>query len=279
MTIRTFGLNTTNDVQSWADAGIQQSAPNVAQGENDRFCVSNVSGNQSAALVHCPGMKTFFDSVGTVTINSVTLRLRRLNNVTAPNRNVQLRRLLVPFTEAKATWNIRATGTPWGTAGAKGAGDADSTILGTGSMPSGAGAYFSVTGAGLSTWVSNVNNGSIPDYGLLLELENPGTIGSGDFDIGSRERTDGQRPFIEIDYTAIAYPTVSTTDVTVNNLSGNAVVTITLSSDALVGGVSGTVNTADITAIAGVDYTAQTGVAFSIPEGQTSGTITIPILP
>lgn len=281
MTIATFGLNTTDTVQQWEDVYLSQALPNsVSPGGNTRLYISNPSGSQKKIVFRAPGIKTFFDGVGAVTINSATVKYRRWNNVTGPSRNVELRKLLVVFNETQASWNNRLTGTPWGTAGATGAGDVDPTVLATGLMPATGNQYFNVTGAGLTAWVAGVVDGSITnDFGFTLSLENPTTTGSGDFDFNSSNSTNGLRPYLEIDYTTIAYPTVSTTDVTVNNLSGNAVVTITLSSDALVGGVSGTVNTADITAIAGVDYTAQTGVAFSIPEGSASGTITIPILP
>lgn len=281
MTIATFGLNTTNTVQQWEDVYLSQAIPGtVSPGGVNTLYISNPSGSQKKIVFRAPGIKTFFDGVGAVTINSATLKWRRANNVTAPSRNVEVRKLLVAFNELQATWNSRLTGTAWGTAGAIGAGDVDATVLATGLMPSTGGAYFNMTGAGLTAWVAGIVDGSITtDYGFTISLENPTTSGSGDFDLNSSSTTNGLRPYLEIDYTTIAYPTVSTTDVTVNNLSGNAVVTITLSSDALAGGVSGTVNTADITAIAGVDYTAQTGVAFSIPEGSASGTITIPILP
>lgn len=281
MTIATFGLNTTDTVQQWEDVYLSQALPNsVSPGGNTRLYISNPSGNQKKIVFRAPGIKTFFDGVGAVTINSATVKYRRWNNVTGPSRNVELRKLLVVFNETQASWNNRLTGTPWGTAGATGAGDVDPTVLATGLMPATGYQYFSITGAGLTAAVAGLVDGSISsDLGWTISLENPTTSGSGDFDLYSSNDTNGLRPYLEIDYTTIAYPTVSTTDVTVNNLSGNAVVTITLSSDALAGGVSGTVNTADITAIAGVDYTAQTGVAFSIPEGSASGTITIPILP
>lgn len=281
MTIATFGLNTTNTVQQWEDVYLSQASPtSVSPGGNTRLYISNPSGNQKNVVFRAPGIKAHFDAVGPVTINSATVKLRRVNNVTAPSRNVELRKLLVAFNEAQSTWNNRVTGTPWGTAGAIGAGDVDATVLATGLMPATGLQYFSITGAGLTAFVAGLVDGSITsDLGYTISLENPTTTGSGDFDLNSSNDTNGNRPYLEVDYTTIAYPTVSTTDVTVNNLSGNAIVTITLSSDALAGGVSGTVNTADITAIAGVDYTAQTGVAFSIPEGSASGTITIPILP
>lgn len=281
MTIATFGLNTTNTVQQWEDVYISQEYPSiVSSGGINALYVSNVSGNQKKIIFKAPGIKSFFDGVGGVTINSAVLKWRRGNSVAAPNRNAELRRLLVSFNELQSTWNNRITGTPWGTSGAIGAGDVESTVLASGAMTATGGQYITISGAGLTSWVAGVVDGSITvDNGFSISVENPTTSGSGDFDFNSSNSTNGLRPYLEINYTTIAYPTVSTTDVTVNNLSGTAVVTITLSSDALAGGVSGTVNTADITAIAGVDYTAQTGVAFSIPEGSASGTITIPILP
>lgn len=279
MTIHTFGLNTTNTSQSCEDAGMVQGFPNSPQGAGNRFYVSNVSGNQSNALIKFPSIKSVFDGLGAVTVNSVSLKFRRLNNVTAPSRNIKIRRLLVAFNQAQVTWNNRVSGTPWGTSGARGAGDASSTILATAVMPSTGGAYFTVTGSALTQWFKDVIAGTIPDYGLLIELENAATTGSGDFDIAAGEGTNGQRPFLEVDYTAVVPPTANTTNVSVNNLSNTATITITLSSEALAGGVSGVINTEEISALAGINFAGQTNVPFTIPQGQTTGTITIPIIP
>lgn len=282
MTIATFGLNTTNTVQQWEDVYLSQQNPSiVSPGGINTLYVSNTDGiKQNKIVFRAPGIKSFFDGVGAVVINSAILKWRRSNTVAGPSRNLEVRRLLVSFGETQSTWNNRLSGTAWGTAGAIGAGDVESTVLASGAMTATGGQYITISGAGLTSWVAGVVDGSITvDNGFSISVEDPTTSGSGNFDFNSSNSTNGLRPYLEIDYTTIAYPTVSTTDVTVNNLSGNAVVTITLSSDALAGGVSGTVNTADITAIAGVDYTAQTGVAFSIPEGSASGTITIQILP
>lgn len=282
MTIATFGLNTTNTVQQWEDVYISQEHPSiVSPGGINNLYVSNTDGiKQNKIVFRAPGIKTFFDGVGAVVINSAILKLRRSNTVAGPSRNLEVRRLLVSFGETQSTWNNRLSGTAWGTAGAIGAGDVESTVLASGAMTATGSQYITISGSGFTAWVAGIVDGSITtDFGFTVSLENPTTSGSGNFDFNSSNSTNGLRPYLEIDYTTIAYPTVSTTDVTVNNLSGNAIVTITLSSDALAGGVNGTVNTADITAIDGVDYTAQTGVAFSIPEGSASGTITIPILP
>ena len=276
MTIHTFGLNTTNTTQSCVDSGMVQVFPNSPQGAGNRFYVSNVSGNQSNALIYFPGLKAAFDAIGPVVINSVSLKLRRLNNVTAPSRNIQLRRLLVSFNEAQATWNIRATGTPWGTAGAQGAGDAESTVLATALMPSSAGAYFTVTSAELAEWFRGVIAGTITDLGFLVALENPTTIGSGDFDIASKEGTNGQRPYLEIDYTPLTPPNISVDDVTVTNLSGVAMAVVSLSAGAPVGGVTVNYATQDDTATAPAYYTATSGT-LTFAEGETTKNVTVSI--
>lgn len=281
MTIATFGLNTTNTVQQWEDVYLSQAQPDInSPGGVTRVYISNVSGSQNKTVFKAPGIKAHFDTVGPVTVNSVVLKWRRPNSVTAPSRNVELRKLLVPFSATQAAWNRRLTGVAWETPGAIGAADVDSTVLATGLMPATGSQYFNISGAGLTAWGAGIVSGAIAnDFGFTLTLENPTTTGSGNFDLNSGDDGNGNRPFLEIDYTTIAYPTASISDVTVNNLSGNATLTVTLSSDALAGGVAGTINTNNITALAGVDYTGQVNVAFSIAEGQSSGQVVIPILP
>ena len=66
---------------------------------------------------------------------------------------------------------------------------------------------------------------------------------------------------------------------TVDSDAGTVTSVLTLDAPAPAGGVSGFFSTYDITATAGADYTARTGVVISIPEGDTSANLTIPILP
>ena len=278
MSLITFGLNTGNTVQATADTCLVQGYPNTVQGAGNRFYVSNVSGSQNKSLVFFSGIKAALDAIGPLTINSVTLRLRRLNNVTAPSRNIEVRRLLVTFTEAQATWNNRATATPWGAAGAIGAGDVESTPIGTAVMPSTGGAYFSVTGAAMKAWVEGILAGTFTDYGVIISLENPTTVGSGDFDIASKEATDGQRPYLEIDYTVVAPPSLTISDVTVNNHSGTATVVVSLSAGAPPGGVTVNYATQDDTATAPAYYTAATGT-LTFAEGESTKNVTVSIVP
>ena len=82
-------------------------------------------------------------------------------------------------------------------------------------------------------------------------------------------------------YAAIVFvvPNWTISSPTVDSDAGTVTLVVTLDAPALSGGFSGLVNTNDITAVAGVDYTAQVNVPFSIAEGNTTGNIVIPILP
>lgn len=260
------------------DTHIQKNTPTTNYGADQSFYVSAAtSANIWRGLIKFAGLAP---PGGVITVSSAVLTLKN-KDAAASSRVMEVRRLLSTWDHLQATYNNRLTGTPWNVSGVIGGTDVNATVLATGTMPTGAETFFNVSGAGFTQYVQDVMNGVITDYGVLLCVSDDATV----FDTVPRRLSASNstiatnRPTLVVTYTTSVIPTVSTTDVTVNNLSGNAVVTITLSSDALVGGVNGTINTADITAAAGVDYTAQTGVAFSIPEGSASGTITIPILP
>lgn len=260
------------------DTHIQKNTPTTNYGADQSFYVSAAtSANIWRGLIKFAGLAP---PGGVITVSSAVLTLKN-RDAAASSRVMEVRRLLSTWDHLQATYNNRLTGTSWNVAGVIGGTDVNATVLATGTMPTGAETFFNVSGAGFNQYVQDVMNGVITDYGLLLCVIDDTTVFDGiNRRVGASDNTTPtNRPTLVVTYTTSTPPTISTTDVTVTNLSGTATVTITLSSEALVGGVSGTVNTANITAVAGVDYTAQTGVAFSIPEGQTSGTITIPILP
>jgi len=76
-------------------------------------------------------------------------------------------------------------------------------------------------------------------------------------------------------------PTISINDVTVaegNSGTTAATFTVTSSAPAPSGGIGFTVNTADGTATAPTDYTAISAQAFSIPEGQTTVSVTVNVI-
>jgi len=276
MTTVTIGGRTADTYPGVLDTVIQQSSPTTTSGSVDRFQVSlAVAGQERKALLQFTGLSNI---VGPVTVSSVVLSLFRLNNVTAPNRLINCKKILRAVTEAGASWNNYAAATPWQTAGARGALDIDNTVLATGTIPSTGNQRFTVSGAGLTALVQDVINGVVSNPWLILEVATA-TVESGDFDIASTQRaTESQRPYMEVTFTPLT-ANASMPGVDCTRYDGSVTVTVFLDAAAPVGGVSGTVNTADITAVAGVDYTAQVNVPFSIPQGQASGTITIPILP
>lgn len=274
----TIGANTGNTYPGIEDAYIDSVASAVNYGSSSDLYI-----HENTTVIRHTVMKfTGLSNItGPVSVSSAVLSIKNRDAV-AGTTPISVFRLLQPFVVGQVTWQKRNTSTNWTTAGARNSTDADIGVtLATGTIPATSETFFNVSGAAFTQYIQDVINGVITDHGILLTPTQVGQVGSNAVKrLGSNEAvTDGNRVYLTITYTLLSQPTVSTTDVTVNNLSGNAVVTITLSSDALVGGVNGTVNTADITAIAGIDYTAQTSVSFNIPEGQTSGTITIPILP
>ena len=235
------------------DTHIQKNTPTTNFGAAQSFYVSAAtSANIWRGLIKFAGLAP---PGGVVTVSSAVLTIKN-RDAAASSRTMEVRRLLSAWEGLQATYNNRITGTPWNVAGVIGGTDVDATVIATGTMPTTAETTFNVSGAGFTQYVQDVMNGIITDYGVLLCVINDTTVFDGvDRRLGASDNTTAtNRPTLVVTYTTSVIPTVSTNDVTVNNLSGNAVVTITLSSEALVGGVSGTVNTADITAVAGVIY-------------------------
>ena len=281
MPVVTFGLRPADNVASWEDTYINQEFPaSISPGGINTLYISQaVVAREKKTIVKIPGLKTYFDGVGSVTINSASLVLTRRNNVAGPDRTGEVRRLIVDNNVLQSTWNNRLTGIAWGAAGAAGAGDVNATVLATGTITATISAN-TFTGAGLASWVADIANNVYANDGLLIATSLPGTIGSGDFDFRSGDdATTASRPYLSVDYTVNSTVNWTINSPTVNSDAGTVTLTVTLDAPAPGGGFSGLVNTYDITAVAGVDYTAQVDVPFSISAGNTTGNIVIPILP
>ena len=278
MTTQTIGGRTADTFSGVLDTVIQQSSPSTTSGSVDRFQVSlAVAGQERKSLIQFTGLSNI---AGPVAVSSVVISLFRLNNVTAPNRLINCKKVLRAVSEAGASWNNYAAGTPWQTAGALGALDVDATVLATGTIPSTGNQRFTVSGAGLTALVQDVINGVVSNPWLILEVSDPGTVGSGDFDIASTQRaTESQRPYMEVTFTPLT-ANASMPGVDCTKFDGSVTVRVYLDAPAPVGGVNGVLNTtsAGHTAMAGLDYTAQAAVPFSIAEGQSSGQVVIPLL-
>lgn len=225
---------------------------------------------------------------GPVTVSSAVLTLM-VADTDGVARDVSLRKLLVPFVEAEATWNIRSTGNNWGTAGASGAGDADSTVLATGTIATSNGSTFTVSGAGFDSLVEGWINGTVTNDGCILSLADESTAAYSYLMRQSEDGTASRRPYLTVTYTAGSPgPTVTSVTQTSGGTEGSpAVMTVALS-----GATSGSTNfaatLAGVTATgSGTDFTSDlasatysNGVTFSggnmvVPDAVSGWTVTI----
>lgn len=221
---------------------------------------------------------------GVVTVTSATLGLWCDNGSSrATTRVVEAQELLSAWTAAQTSWNNKATATPWATPGVLGGAEASGVVMATGVFPTAAQTAFNVTGAGLLAYVQAKLNGA-PDYGFILNLIDDLTVTeTGNRTLGGpANATVTKRPTLTFEYTVGPPPTTPNWTIsspTVDSDAGTVTSVLTLDAPAPAGGVNGFFSTYDITATAGADYTARTGVAISIPKGGTSTNLTVPILP
>lgn len=277
MTTVTIG-HRAGDTAGIDDCSPSQGAPTSTNGTSDRVYVSSVSaGNAKRSIFVMTGISSIPTNA---IVSAASLTLYRLN-AASPARNYNIHKLLKLPSEANATWNNQTTGTPWTSGGAGGDGtDADLTnIIATGAIPTGAGSTITVSSAGFLALVQGWIAGTIANCGILMKIDAEGTYSAGDFDIASGERsTEAQRPYLTVTYDIPTPPDITVSDVAVNNLSGTATFTVTFSSS-YPSDITINCTTANNTAIAGTDYTETSVTPLTIPAGQTTGTVTVPIIP
>lgn len=274
MTTVTIGGNTGNTA-TLGDVELSQTAPGSAQGAIAGNYLDAPAVSGASRMVYIPsGLPSI---PGGVTVTSATLTIVNAD-AAGSTRAIEVRELLTPVNEAQATWIRRVSGTNWNVAGALTGTDVESTVIATGTMPTGAGASFTASGAGLNALCKAWIEGTKPVYGVIVNvLDDTATFDAVNRRVRTKESADGARPTLTIVYDTIAVPTISVGDVTVSNVSGTASFDVTLSSTY---GSDVTVDyaTQDDTATAGIDYTATSGTLTFTP-GQTSKTVTVPILP
>jgi hypothetical protein len=106
---------------------IAESAPTTNTGTNTSLFVGESDVNQRRrSLVRHPSLPDKVKSVETP-----ILSLFSVGEALNADRTVSVYRCKRNWVEAQATWNIYSTGNNWGTAGAMGAADYDSTLLGS----------------------------------------------------------------------------------------------------------------------------------------------------
>ncbi len=134
------------------------------------------------------------------TVTSATLRLY-ITNTSA--QTFEIYQLLRSWSESQATWNQAATGANWGTAGAQGAADRASTILGSLISTSGGSVTFTLNSAGIAVLQSWINNAST-NFGLAIENYVHGDALAFS---SSEVATISRRPALTITYTQSNTPT------------------------------------------------------------------------
>jgi hypothetical protein len=216
---------------------------------------------------------------GAVTVTSATLTLYNLFAV-ATSRTVEMRAFTEAWDPLLVSWN-RKSPSPinWTVPGVIG-GPEIGAVIATGTAPAAGSTAFNITGAGLIAHCQScLNSGT--DFGFLLNLLDDVTVSETGYRAiaAPTNVTASLRPTLTIDYTTGTPVNWTINSPTVNSDAGTVTLTVTLDAPAPGGGFSGLVNTYDITAVAGVDYTAQVDVPFSISAGNTTGNIVIPILP
>lgn len=197
MTITVVGDNTGYEV-GVVDAAMQEQFPTF-NGETDYIYLGAVAGvSRTRTLFKFTGLANI---TGPVTVTSAVLTLMSADTNGTPCP-VSLCKLLVPFVEAEATWNIRSTSNSWGTAGASGAGDMDATVLATGTIPTSNGVTFDLSGSGFNSLVEGWINGTITNNGCVVFASNESTATYGYLVRQSEDGTASRRPYLTVTYTA-----------------------------------------------------------------------------
>ena len=260
------------------DAEIVSLAPNTHNSAGGNILASYwTSADIGYSVLQFLGLSNI---AGPVTVSGAVLGLN-VTTTTSFTDPITVHKLKLPVSMSQVTWNERQTGVPWPNGGNDASiieAAAASAATGTGT----AGTFVTWSGAGLDALVQDWINNPSTNYGLLLARLNttPNSRATGFASSNNGALTD--RPYLTFTWTAGPPPTTPNWTIsspTVDSDAGTATLVVTLDAPAPAGGVNGFFSTYDITATAGADYTARTGVAISIPAGGTSTNLTVPILP
>lgn len=248
MPVIRIGENTADDFSGTLDTFMRESAPTLPQDDPWIEISKAAVGEHRNALV-------WFDIANAVpagaAINSVTINLY-LQNYNAASVTIDIHRLLVSWVEASATWNTRNGVDAWNSPGALGVGaDHDATLLAQSVVTALAG-LKTFSGANLTQFVQDIVDGSIANNGFLLLRNGAGNDGEYDSFGSSEAATDGQRLYIEIDYTEASGVTVGGSvqaqDATVSGATSNDPVSaIVFTTITTAGSVGGSVQAQDAT--------------------------------
>ena len=230
------------------------------------------AGDNARSIVKFGGLSNV---TGPVTVTSASIFLRSATSTVT--QVFALHRIKLALDATQLSWNNRLTATPWPVAGAFDAASIDTTPAAsvTGIVTN---TWAEFTGAAVAAVVEGWINGTLPNEGFLLKRDPESQDGVASAFMSSQNGSSASRPYLVFTYEpAGSTPNWTISSPTVDSDAGTVTLVVTLDAPAPAGGFSGLVNTNDITAVAGVDYTAQVNVPFSIAEGGTTGNIVIPL--
>jgi len=229
-------------------------------------------GDDTRAIVKFGGLSNI---TGPVVVSSASIFLR-FSPATA-SQVFAIHRIKLAVDTSQASWNNRLTATPWPVGGAFDSASIDTTPAAsvTGIATN---TWAEFTGAGVVSMVEGWINGTLPNEGFLIK-RNPESHDAVPTAFSSSENgTTAFRPYLVVTFEAGgATPNWTISSPTVNSNAGTVTLVVTLDAPAPGGGFSGLVNTVNGTATAGVHFTGQTDVPFSIAAGLTTGNIVVPI--
>ena len=194
---------------------------------------------------------------------------------------ITVHKLKLPVSMTQATWNERQTGVAWPNGG-NDASTIEAAAASTTAASGAVGTFVTWSGAGLDALVQGWINDPSTNYGALVTRLDTTPNSRSSIFRSSNNGTLTARPYLTFTWTAGPPPTTPNWTIsspTVDSDAGTVTLTVTLDAPALAGGFSAEVDTYDITALAGVDYTALVAEPFSITEGDTTGDIVVTLLP
>lgn len=277
MTTQSIGANTGDTFPGIVDAYLDSVASAVNYGSSSDLYIHENTTVIRHSVMKFTGLSNI---VGPVSVSSAVLSIKNRDAV-AGTTPVSAFKLLVPFVVGQVTWNKRDSTNNWTSTGGRNATDADtSAALATGTIPSTSETFFTMTGAGFNAYIEGVINGSITDHGILLVPTQAGQVGSNAVKrLGSNEAvTNGNRVYLTVTYTTLTPPNITVDDITVNNLSGTATFTISLSTS-FASPVTVYRKTTDDTATSPDDFTALPLELVTFAPGETTKTVEVTLVP
>ena len=192
----TIGANTTDTYSGVTDNEMREgdaftNQDSVTAIETSKFG----SGDYRNISIKFSGLSNI--SAGS-TITSATLYLY-LTAAGGSGDVISFYRILRNWQATEATWTIYSTGNSWTSGGARSVGNDVASATGTASVGTSTGAYVAFTG--LASDVQGIIDGTYGNYGWMLDRTD--SANDSHFRVwASSEGTNGQRPYLEVTYTA-----------------------------------------------------------------------------